>query len=342
MHGGRATAAAGGARWPRRAREVRVRGRLPGSTATWSETCERAGGIGLNVAVHVRRLCAPPDTCHARGARGRRCGRRARARGDRPCGREGVPRDRSGRDARAAHPPCARRRAHLPGAIEEGVLGGFRVSARQREAIAAQRRAGDDGVRPGAHVLRVRAGLPAHEACEPSTSRTPTTSAIPSCSPTRWAPELDVGLFGLQSSDTALIAALEAVARRSGRLFVITLGPGRLARARSRCPHRVPCPPRRSVSWTRRGRATPSRPASCASTPLGGTSKLEPRPRLPGGCRNAGPPRRLRAAVMHTSGSGTHVACLTPMCARTIGPVADRSSSLDGAGRRASAAQLAP
>jgi sugar/nucleoside kinase (ribokinase family) len=34
-----------------------------------------------------------------------------------------------------------------------------------------------------------------------------------------------VGIFGLQRSDAALIDALEAIARRSDRLFVVTLGP---------------------------------------------------------------------------------------------------------------------
>ena len=44
---------------------------------------ERAGGIGLNVAVHLRRLCAPGDTVTAVAAdrRRRRRGRRARRHG---------------------------------------------------------------------------------------------------------------------------------------------------------------------------------------------------------------------------------------------------------------------
>jgi sugar/nucleoside kinase (ribokinase family) len=55
--------------------------------------------------------------------------------------------------------------------------------------------------------------------------------------------ELDVRLFGLQSADTALIDALEEVAQRSGRLFVVTLGPaGALALGRGA---RISCAPRR-------------------------------------------------------------------------------------------------
>jgi ribokinase len=56
----------------------------------------------------------------------------------------------------------------------------------------------------------------------------------------RWAPELDVGLFGLQPSNAALIDELEGIAQRSARLFVVTLGPaGAIAlggRARISCP----------------------------------------------------------------------------------------------------------
>jgi hypothetical protein len=48
----------------------------------------------------------------------------------------------------------------------------------------------------------------------------------------RWATELDVGLFGLQRGDAALIDA-RAVAQRTGRIFVVTLGPeGALALGR--------------------------------------------------------------------------------------------------------------
>jgi sugar/nucleoside kinase (ribokinase family) len=52
-----------------------------------------------------------------------------------------------------------------------------------------------------------------------------------------------VGLFGLQRSDTVLIDALEAVAQRTGRVFVVTLGPeGALALGRG---PRIACAARR-------------------------------------------------------------------------------------------------
>ena len=152
---------------------------------------------------------------------------------------------------------------------DEGVLGGFRVSARQREAIAAS------------DVLATAAfgqGLTFFEsvlACRPSGLRAVDfTNANDVGDPVafaeRWAPELDVGLFGLQRADAALIDALEAVAQRSGRLFVVTLGPaGALALGR-----REPASPARRTPWrrssTRPAPATPSPPASCASTRAAG------------------------------------------------------------------------
>jgi sugar/nucleoside kinase (ribokinase family) len=115
------------------------------------------------------------------------------------------------------------------------------VSARQREAIAA----GD--------VLATTAfgqGLAFFEsvlACRPGglravdfTNANDVGDAVTFAE--RWAPELDVGLFGLRHTDTALIDALEGVAQRSDRLFVITLGPdGSLALGRGA---RIACPAR--------------------------------------------------------------------------------------------------
>lgn len=56
----------------------------------------------------------------------------------------------------------------------------------------------------------------------------------------RYAARFDLGLFGIAASDVALIDALEAVARDSGKLFIVTRGPaGSLAldgRRRIACP----------------------------------------------------------------------------------------------------------
>jgi fructoselysine 6-kinase len=132
-------------------------------------------------------------------------------------------------------------RERVFGRYDEGVLGGYRASARQREVIA------------GSDVLATTAfgqGLAFFEsvlACRPRglravdfTNANDVGDAVAFAE--RWAPELEIGLFGLQSRDTALIDALEGVAQRSGRLFVVTLGPGgsvALGRgARIACPAR--------------------------------------------------------------------------------------------------------
>ena len=134
---------------------------------------------------------------------------------------------------------------HAPGGervferYDEGVLAGYRVSERQRAAIA------------GSDVLATAAfgqGLAFFEsvmACpRPGLRAVDFTNANdvgdPVAFAARWAPELDVGLFGLQPSDAALIDELERVAQRAGRLFVVTLGAGGAVALGG--PERVACP----------------------------------------------------------------------------------------------------
>jgi fructoselysine 6-kinase len=110
------------------------------------------------------------------------------------------------------------------GPYEEGVLGGFRVSAVQREVITRSdvlaTTAFGQGLAFFESVMSCRPpGLRAVDFTNANDVGDPVAFAE------RWAPELDVGLFGLRRSDAELIDALEAVAQRSGRLFVITLGP---------------------------------------------------------------------------------------------------------------------
>ena len=107
-------------------------------------------------------------------------------------------------------------------AYEAGVLAGYRVSARQRDAITScdvlATTAFGQGLAFFESVMACRPrGLRAVDFTNASDVGDPVAFAA------RWAPELDVGLFGLQPSDGALIDALEDVARRSGRLFVVTL-----------------------------------------------------------------------------------------------------------------------
>jgi fructoselysine 6-kinase len=183
---------------------------------------ERAGGIGLNVAVHLRRLCDLGDTVTAVAPVGDDAGQAvvldAMARtGVEPC-----------LEVVAGSTPVQHIR-HAAGGervferYDEGVLAGFRVSERQQAVIA------------GSDVLATAAfgqGLAFFEsvmACEGPTLRVVDfTNANdvgdPVAFAARWAPELDVGLFGLQASDADLIGELEQVAQRAGRLFVVTLG----------------------------------------------------------------------------------------------------------------------
>jgi fructoselysine 6-kinase len=192
---------------------------------------ERAGGIGLNVAVHARRLCAPGDTVTVVAPVGDDAGavlvREALARSGVNACLEQVPGATSAQHIR--HAPGGER---IFERFDEGVLGGFRVSARQSAAIARSdvlaTTAFGQGLTFFESVLACRPrGLRAVDFTNANDVGDPVAFAE------RWAPELDVGLFGLQSTDGALIDALEAVARRSGRLFVVTLGPdGSLALGR--------------------------------------------------------------------------------------------------------------
>jgi fructoselysine 6-kinase len=183
---------------------------------------ERAGGIGLNVAVHLRRMCAPGDTVTAVAPIGDDAGQAivldAMARTDvEPC-LEVVPGSTPVQHIR--HTPGGERVFER---YDEGVLAGFRVSDRQRAVIA------------GCDVLATAAfgqGLAFFESVmtcgRPGLRAVDFTNANdvgdPVAFATRWAPELDVGLFGLQPSDAALVDELERVAQRASRLFVVTLG----------------------------------------------------------------------------------------------------------------------
>jgi sugar/nucleoside kinase (ribokinase family) len=185
---------------------------------------ERAGGIGLNVAVHMRRLCARGDSVTLVAPIGDDDGaavvRDAIARtGIEPC-LEVVPGATPVQHIR--HGPGGERVFER---YDEGVLGAFRVSERQCHAIARS------------DVLAAAAfgqGLEFFEsvmACRPGGLRAVDfTNANDVGDPVefvaRWAPELDVGLFGLGREKAALIDALEAIAQARERLFVVTLGAG--------------------------------------------------------------------------------------------------------------------
>jgi sugar/nucleoside kinase (ribokinase family) len=202
---------------------------------------DRPGGIGLNVAVHMRRACAAGDSVTVVAPVGDDAG-------------ADVVRDaivRAGVEPDLAVVPGATPVQHIRGApggerifqrYEEGVLGGFRVTAGQRETIAhcdlLTTAAFGQGLAFFESVMACRpAGLRAVDFTNANDVGDPVAFAE------HWSAELEVGLFGLQSSDADLIDALESVARRSGRLFVVTLGPdGAIALGqgpRTRCPARA-------------------------------------------------------------------------------------------------------
>ena len=184
---------------------------------------DRAGGIGLNVAVHARRLCAADDVVTVVAPVGTDAGAElVRA----ACAATGI---------EACLPVVAGatpvQEIRLAGDGErrfgrylEGVLGGYRVGAPEREAIAR------------ADVLATVAFGQALAFFE-SVLEAPTRAlravdftnlndvGDPLAFVERHAPRLDIGLFGLTREDAGLIGGLEAIAQRTGRLFVVTLGP---------------------------------------------------------------------------------------------------------------------
>jgi fructoselysine 6-kinase len=199
---------------------------------------ERAGGIGLNVAVHLRRQCAPGDNVTLVAPIGDDAGadvvRDAIERSGVEACLEVVPGTTSVQHIR--HRPDGER---VFDRFDEGVLGGYRVSDRQRAAIAASDVLATTAFGQGlAFFESVMASAPRGLRAVDFTNANDVGDPVAFAA--RWAPELDVGLFGLQSADAALIDALEAVARQSGRLFIVTLGPaGALALsagARIACP----------------------------------------------------------------------------------------------------------
>ena len=239
---------------------------------------ERAGGIGLNVAVHARRLLRARRHRHARRAGRRR--RRGRARARR---RRRAPASTACLEVVPGATPVQHIRQAPDGErvferFDEGVLGRL---PRERAPARRDRRAATCSRRPRSG--RGSTFFESVMACRPPGLRAVDfTNANdvgdPVAFAARWAPELDVGLFGLQPSDGALIDELErgrarqppALRRHARR---------RTARSRSAACQRIACPAQpTSARWsTRPARATRSRPASCASTRADATSSAASR-----------------------------------------------------------------
>jgi fructoselysine 6-kinase len=183
---------------------------------------EQAGGIGLNVAVHARRLCPPADTVFVLAPLG----------DDAEAGVVRAAAERAGVVDRLMTRPGAtpvQHIAHTPDGdrvftrYDEGVLRGCTLGPGERELIAA------------ADVLTTAAfgqGLDLFEAALACPSRglrvVDFTNANDIGDPVafveRHAPRFHLGLFGLTPADAPLIDALEQLAQRCRRLLVVTLG----------------------------------------------------------------------------------------------------------------------
>jgi fructoselysine 6-kinase len=183
---------------------------------------ERAGGIGLNVAVHLRRLLGAGDAVAVVAPLGDDAGadvvRRAVAR-ERLTGCLPV---------RAGATPVQEIR-HAPGGERvfgrylEGVLAGYRLEREARELAA------------GSDLLVTAAfgqGLDLFESVAATPSRG--LRAVdytnlddvgdPLAFVERHARSFDVSFFGLGTGDVTLVDGLERIARAASRLFVVTLG----------------------------------------------------------------------------------------------------------------------
>ena len=184
---------------------------------------ERAGGIGLNVAVNSHRLLGLGHGVEVVAPLGE------------DAGAELVRRvvDHEGLGAilpsRPGATPVQEIRLEPDGertfvAYHAGVLARYHVGETERAAIAA------------ADVVATTAfeqALPFFESVMAAPTKglrlvdftTLSDVGDPVAFVERWLPHIDVGLCGLRESDGALIDALEGVARRSGRTLVVTLGP---------------------------------------------------------------------------------------------------------------------
>ena len=183
---------------------------------------DQAGGIGLNVAVHLRRLCDPADTVSVLA----------------PVGDDDEARvvraavERAGLDDRLVRRPGATSIQHIrhaPGGervftrFEEGVLRGFELGAAERELIAQADILTSAAFGQGLELFEAVLACPS-----PGLRLVDFTNAndIGDVLPfvERHAPRFHVGLFGLSRADTHLMDGLELLARRLDRLLVVTLG----------------------------------------------------------------------------------------------------------------------
>jgi fructoselysine 6-kinase len=185
---------------------------------------ERAGGIGLNVAVHLRRLCRTGDVVSVLAPIGDdEAGRLVRAAVAQAGLRDHLV-ERHGATPlqEIRHAPDGER---IFTAYHEGVLAGFRIDPEGRALVAS------------ADILTTAAfgqGLDLFEQVIACPSRGLRAVDFTNANDIgdvlafveRHAAGFDLGVFGLTGEDGGLIDGLEQLARRLGRLLVVTLGAG--------------------------------------------------------------------------------------------------------------------
>jgi sugar/nucleoside kinase (ribokinase family) len=183
---------------------------------------DQAGGIGLNVAVHLRRLCAPDDVVSvlapigdddaARVVREAVAGNGLRD--------ELVVRPGATPIQWIRHEPDGERRFER---YDEGVLAGFRLGPAERASIA------DCDLLTTAAFGQALDLFESAIACPSRGLRAVDFTNANDIGDARafverHAAAFDVGFFGLRPGDGSLIDGLEEIARRRERLLVVTLG----------------------------------------------------------------------------------------------------------------------
>jgi fructoselysine 6-kinase len=183
---------------------------------------EQAGGIGLNVAVHCRRLMGAGDEVAVLAPIGEDAGARlVRAAVARAGLVDGLV-QRPGRTStqHIRHAPDGER---LFTRFDEGVLQGFTAGPGERELIATSDVLATAAFGQGLDLFEwviacPSRGLRAVDFTNANDIGDPLAFAG------RHAPRFHVGLFGLTPADGELIDGLERIARSTGRLIVVTLG----------------------------------------------------------------------------------------------------------------------
>jgi sugar/nucleoside kinase (ribokinase family) len=183
---------------------------------------DRAGGIGLNVAVHLRRLCGPSAEVSVVAPVGDDDGARVV--------REAVA--RAGlRDRLVTRPgatPVQHVRHDATGErlfehYDEGVLRGFRLERAQRDLVARSDLLTTAAFGQGLDLFESAMASPS-QGLRAVDFTNANDIGDPLAFVERHVADFHVGFFGLGEQDEALIDGLEAIARRTERLLVVTLG----------------------------------------------------------------------------------------------------------------------